>query len=138
MLRDNGRQSESSRILLVDDDRRLLSALEAQLSALNCRCTVCDNASEAMAQFSRGGFDLVITDLTMPGLDGLGIVGMIRSQSEVPIVVVTGHSAEYARSILAYDNVALIQKPVKPLALMASVGSLLLKNPKPNARLKCG
>jgi DNA-binding response OmpR family regulator len=138
MFHNNEGHLQSAKILIVEDDRRLLDALETRLAAMGCDCTCHDNASEAMVQFAAGNFDLVITDMTMPGIDGLSVIGMIRSQTKVPILVITGHSAEYARSIIAYPNVTLIPKPFKLPELTACVRSLLLKTPERETRLKCG
>ena len=138
MDRNNVQNFQPARVLLVDDDPRLLAALSMRLSEMGCRCTRCSNASEAMVQFASGSFDLVVTDMTMPVIDGLSIVGTIRSQSEIPILIVTGHSAEYGPLIGGYRNVTLVRKPFDPQALMALVRSFLREKIDPNIRLKCG
>ena len=131
-------KGRKARVLFVDDDRRLLDALSTRLSEAGCRCTACGNASEAMVQFATGFFDLVITDLTMPDIDGLAIIAMIRSQSEVPILVVTGHAEEYGRLFLGYQNVTLIRKPFDAKALVACACSLLSKWSDTCVEVKCG
>ncbi|HEY4329869.1 MAG TPA: response regulator [Phycisphaerae bacterium] len=83
---------DHAKILLVDDDRRLIQALQAKLTSLGCQCLPCSNVSEALSHFAVGGIDLIITDLTMPGIDGLGFIGLIRSQSNVPVIIITGRS----------------------------------------------
>jgi DNA-binding response OmpR family regulator len=113
--------SRSPRVLVVDDDPRLVAAVDIRLSEIGCRCTACNNASEAMVKFAAGTFDLVITDLSMPGLDGLSVVATIRSQSDVPIVIVTGHSAEYGSLMNGYGNVTVLAKPLDMNALIACV-----------------
>jgi DNA-binding response OmpR family regulator len=125
MDRDNERNFGSSRILLVDDDPQLLAAMTLRLAEIGYRCTTCGNASEAMVRFAANQFDLVITDMSMPGIDGLSVVAMIRSQSEIPILIMTGHSAEYGPLIAGYKNVTLIRKPLEPRALIACVRSFL-------------
>jgi DNA-binding response OmpR family regulator len=134
----NERNFQSAAVLVVDDDPKLLSALSTRLSEIGCRCTACGNASEAMVQFAAGAFDLVITDLTMPGIDGLSIIGMIRSQSDIPILVVTGHSAEYGPLIVGYPNVTVIRKPFESRALIACVRSLLSGKLDHKVQLNCG
>jgi DNA-binding response OmpR family regulator len=125
MDRDNERNVQSSRVLLVDDDPQLLAAMKLRLAEIGFRCTACGNASEAMVQFAANRFDLVITDMSMPGIDGLSVVAMVRSQSEIPILIMTGHSAEYGPLIAGYKNVTLIRKPLEPRALIACVRSFL-------------
>jgi DNA-binding response OmpR family regulator len=131
-------KSPLAKVLVVDDDRQLLWALNTRLAQIGCECTVCANASEAMVQFASIGFDLVITDLTMPGIDGLAVIAMIRSQSPIPILVVTGHSREYGAAVAAYKNVTLVHKPLEPRVLIALVRSCLLRKLDPDGRLKCG
>ena len=125
MDRNNEHNFLSARVLVVDDDPQLLAAMILRLSEIGCRCTACGNASEAMIQYAAGNFDLVITDISMPGIDGLSVIAMIRSQSEIPILVMTGHSAEYGPFIAGYKNVTLIRKPLEPRALIACVRSFL-------------
>ena len=125
MDRNNERNHLLASVLLVDDDPQLLAAMTLRLSDIGCRCTACGNASEAMIQYAAGNFDLIITDMSMPGIDGLSVIAMIRSQSEIPILVMTGHSAEYGPLIEGYKNVTLIRKPLEPRALIACIRSFL-------------
>jgi DNA-binding response OmpR family regulator len=138
MYRDNEEKFRVARILIVDDDRRILEGLRTHLSAMGYHCTTRGNAGEAMMQFAAGNFDLVITDLTMPGIDGLSIIGLVRSQSDIPILVITGHTAEYQPLIIGYPNVTLIQKPVDPQALRVYIRFLLLRDSKADFLLRCG
>ena len=123
MLHSKDQQTRGANILIVEDDRQLLEAVRTRLAEMGCRCTACANACEALSQFSTAKFDLVITDMTMPGIDGLGVIAMIRNQSEVPILVLTGHAGEYGPLISHYRNVTLIRKPFGEQALTACVKS---------------
>lgn len=120
-------------VLVVEDDRRLLASMSRRLKAAGCRCITCDNAGEAMIQFTAGGIDLVITDLTMPGVDGLSVIGLIRSQSDVPIIVISGHAAEYAPLLSRYKNVTMIRKPFQLESFITRVQAALLQPGKEHA-----
>ncbi len=128
----------SANVLVVDDDRHVREVLTMRLSQLGCCCTACENTSEAMLHFETGEFKLVITDLAMPGIDGIGMVGMVRNQSEIPIVVLTGHAVEYGPLIARYRNVTVFHKPFAIQALVASVRALLAGMIDPEARLNFG
>lgn len=91
-----------------------------------------------MTRFETGNFELVVADLTMPGLHGLSIVGLIRSESAVPILVVTEKVADYARLISGYRNVKLIEKPVEPEVLLLHVRNIFLNDSGHDSQLKCG
>ena len=127
MQHDNDASLNSGRILIVDDDVRLLTILKTRLSTAGWSCVLCNNASEAMVRFANEEFDLVITDITMPGIDGLSVIGMIRSQSDIPVIVITGHAPEYGLSVSAYPNLTLLIKPVDARVLIARVHDLLLR-----------
>jgi DNA-binding response OmpR family regulator len=132
MQHNNDASLKSGRILIVDDDTRLLTILNTRLSTAGWSCVVCDNASEAMVQFAKEDFDLVITDITMPGIDGLSVIGMIRSQSDIPVVVITGHAPEYGLLVSAFPNLTLLCKPIEARVLVACVYSLISRE-----RLRC-
>ena len=109
----------------MDDDRRLLAAMRERLESIGCSCICRDNVSEAMLQFSAGRIDVVITDLTMPEIDGLSVVGLIRSQSDVPIIVISGYSDEYEPLLSRYKSVAMIRKPFDLNSLLICVRAAL-------------
>ncbi len=129
--------SRPASVLIVDDDRPLLWALSTQLSKFGYRCNPCGNASEAMLQFAVRNFDLVITDITMPGIDGLSVLAMIRSQSGVPILVITGHSREYESLICGYQNVKMLRKPLEPQHFVETVRECLGRGIQPEAVARC-
>lgn len=102
-------------ILIVDDDKRLLSTLTSVLSEENHRVVPCDNGLDGIRKCREEKFDLVITDLMMPGASGLDVMREIRRVSPSTLVVlVTGfaslESAVEAIREGAYDYLA---KPFK-------------------------
>jgi DNA-binding response OmpR family regulator len=137
MYRDTDGNFRSARVLLVEQDRGPLAALGNRLIELGFKCAACNTVSEAMTRFETGNFDLVVADLTMPGLHGLSIVGLIRSESAVPILVLTECAAGYQRFTSGYRNVKLIEKPVEPEVLLLHVRNIFFKA-SGDAQLKVG
>jgi DNA-binding NtrC family response regulator len=131
MIQKIERSPLCAKILIIDDDSRVLTAINDRLREMGCQCCLYNNACEAMARFASGDIDLVITDLTMPGVDGLSIIGLMRNTSDVPIIVVTGHGADYATLICQYENVTVLQKPFQSRTLKKCVHSSLLKSIAP-------
>jgi DNA-binding NtrC family response regulator len=81
-----------SRLLVVDDDIQMLGALETALRRKGHTVQTASNGMDAVARLkdSHDPFDAVITDLKMPGMDGLELLGHIRSTNEeMPVVVLT-------------------------------------------------
>lgn len=114
-----------ARILLVDDDRRIVAAMLEQLSAKGFDCVCCSNVSEAMMQFAVGHIDLVITDLNMRGIDGFSMVEMVRSQSDIPIIVATGYSKDLGAWTGRHEDVVVIQKPLDMPGLLDQIEAIL-------------
>jgi CheY-like chemotaxis protein len=113
------------RALIVDDDRDLLSTVEAALSLVEIRTTQCLNAADALDKLGGSPFDLVLLDIGLPGLNGIDVCGRIRELPEhkqTPIVFLTiGDTVENrAQSSLNGGN-DFIVKPfnVRELALKA-------------------
>jgi CheY-like chemotaxis protein len=103
------------KILIVDDDKRLAAALNSLLSEENHSVVVCENGLEGIQKCREEKFDLVITDLMMPGATGLDLLRETRRISpETLVVLVTGYasleSAVQAIREGAYDYIA---KPFK-------------------------
>ena len=81
------------RILLVDDDRMVLSSVSKALRRLGYEVIAAGGGSEALAKFSEepDAFSLVMTDLTMPQMNGLDLAGKMREiRPHVPVIVCTG------------------------------------------------
>jgi two-component system response regulator AtoC len=79
-------------ILVVDDDPAVGKVLSAILGQAAMQSTQATGADEALAALARYPFDLVISDVRMPGLDGLSLMRRVVSEwPEVPVILLTGH-----------------------------------------------
>ena len=86
------------RVLVVDDDPDIAHFVRAVLQKAGMTAVACFDPLEALALAARERFDAVITDIEMPGMNGLEFVGKLRElQPDLPVVVMTAHaSLEYA------------------------------------------
>ncbi|MBL0167150.1 MAG: sigma-54-dependent Fis family transcriptional regulator [Propionivibrio sp.] len=83
---------KNRQILVVDDEPKMRRVLEIMLQKMGHRVLTAGNGREAMAIFQANTVDLVITDLRMPEMDGIGLLASLRAQeSDVPVVVITAH-----------------------------------------------
>ena len=109
---------QDQKILIVDDEVAVATMLQKMLKLLNFHPTVCNRPGEAMAliQKNPGQFDLVITDLTMPEMNGLDLARQIRTDCpDMPIILVSGFT-----STLTQDNLkeaGICRLLVKPVAM---------------------
>jgi DNA-binding response OmpR family regulator len=123
----------SQRILLADDEPRLLHVVGLYLSMEGFEVTEASDGSEAIAMLDKDAFDLAILDVMMPGVDGIEVCRHIRSQPRtqaMPVLVFTSLSsdADVERARLAGAN-HLITKPFSLPGLGAVVRSCFTDAP---------
>lgn len=86
--------NETPTILLVDDDASLLRLLTLRLESEGYRVVSADSGSAALNALSTGHFAVVLSDLRMPGLDGLSLFDEIsRRQPGLPVIIMTAHGS---------------------------------------------
>lgn len=84
-----------NRILIVEDDENMNDILESTLSERNYQVRTAMNCDEALKACGEAEFDLVITDVRLPGVDGVEMLGKIRKvQPHVKSIVITGYASE--------------------------------------------
>ena len=85
--------SMAERILVVDDDTGVREALSEFLLSLGYVVVAVDNGEEALNQYGKGHFDVVMADLIMPNMDGMELLRRIRAvkDHEVIFLMITGH-----------------------------------------------
>jgi two-component system NtrC family response regulator len=110
-------------VLLVDDDENLRRVLEYQLSQAGYDVTTRAAADEALRELGDRPFDLLITDILMPGMDGIELVERVRIRyPDVAVIVITAHG-DVARAVRAMQLGALdfLEKPFGRERLRVSV-----------------
>jgi two-component system sensor histidine kinase/response regulator len=113
------------RVLIVDDDSALLHALPAaiRLRMAELMVDTCDSASTALEQIASTDYDAVVTDIKMPGMDGLCLLAEIRAlRPETPTLLITGHGEhDLALQALRGGAFDFIQKPIDREYFIASL-----------------
>ena len=113
-------------ILVVDDEKDIVSALEIYLKAEGYRVLTAYNGREALAAVKREEIHLVLMDVMMPELDGIRATAKLREDSNVPIILLTAKSEDNDKILglnIGADD--YITKPFNPLEEMARVKSQL-------------
>lgn len=118
-------------ILVVDDDAVFREELADMLREDAHRVVTCPSAASALAAVDAGPFDLVFTDLRMPGTDGLALVAELRRRGcRVPTVLLTGHATPEATARARELGVAgCLSKPFRPEQLGAAIGQAISAGP---------
>ncbi len=106
-------EGDRLRLLFVDDDPKAGSLMRRFCEGSRFECVVHDDPRAALADFERAGADLVVTDLRMPGMDGIELVRRIRARDEeVPVIIITAYSTlDDAIEALRLGAADFIKKP---------------------------
>ena len=106
-------------ILVVDDEEALLRAYRRMLRKVCYDVELAESSEKALALLQGREFDLIISDITMPGMDGLELLRRVRERDlDVPVVFVTGNPAvETAARAVEYGALRYLLKPVNPQQL---------------------
>lgn len=115
-----------ARILLVDDDAGLVDVLGLTLEDEGHAVCAARDGRDGWTRFAESAFDLVITDVNMPHLDGFTLCRRIRERSDVPILVLTSRDSDIDEVVgleLGADD--WVTKPFRSRVLVARVGALL-------------
>src|SRR5580692_8217737 len=110
------------RILVVDDEPQITRVLRTSLQSNGHEVTVAQDGADALAKFMKAEPELVITDLAMPGMDGIELTREIRERSQVPIIVLSVRGNDDSK-VAALDEGAddYVTKPFSIQELLARV-----------------
>jgi two-component system KDP operon response regulator KdpE len=115
-----------TRVLVADDDLAIRKVIREALAREGFEVETAADGQEAVDRAEAAAFDLVITDLAMPNLDGRGVVREIRKRSEIPILVLTVRAEEKEKvALLDAGADDYVVKPFGVAELLARVRALL-------------
>ena len=115
------------RVLLIDDDARLAELLVGYLGPQGITLVHAGGGQAGLAQLAAGGFDAVLLDVMMPGMDGLAVLREIRNAGvRVPVIMLTARGDEADRVVgleLGADD--YVAKPFSPRELLARLRAVV-------------
>jgi two-component system KDP operon response regulator KdpE len=122
------------RILVVDDDPQIRRVMRVALTGQGYEVDDVKSGDAALQKLREERFDLVLLDISMPGMDGLETCRLIREQSEIAIVMLTVRDEE-ADKVAALDAGAddYVTKPFKTSELSARIRAALRRTPSMQA-----
>ncbi|GAB5046560.1 sigma-54-dependent transcriptional regulator [Thermodesulfovibrio sp. TK110] len=116
------------KILIVDDEPDMLKLLSMILKEKTpYEVTTTNNPVEAVELVKTGGFDLVITDLKMPGLDGLQLLEEVKRRDEdIPVIIITAYGTiDAATEAIEKGGFDFITKPFKKEQILFTIEKAL-------------
>ena len=121
----------AGRILVVDDDPQIRRAMKATLTARGYQVSDARTGEEALDKLRSEAFDLVLLDMNMPGIGGMETCRLIRSSSDIAIVMLTVNNTEKDK-VEALDAGAddYVTKPYSTPELLARIRATLRRLPQ--------
>lgn len=119
-------------LLLVDDETGFLDVMCRRLQRRGIRVRVAASGEEALSAVAEEAFDAVVTDLKMPGMDGLALLDHLQKAApHLPVLLLTGHAGEEeAAAALTKGAVDYLHKPCDLESLLERVQAVLDRGEK--------
>jgi CheY-like chemotaxis protein len=119
-----------ARILLVDDEPALVRSLRRRLEHHDHEVVTAENGIGALTHLTEGGFDLIVLDMNMPGMDGVEVLRSLRgARHRVPVLAMTGGGMVTGELLLttarALGAVGTLDKPFEGEEFLAEVDHAL-------------
>ena len=119
-------------VLFVEDDAMNRRVVRDMLMVAGAEMSEAEDAETGLAMIAAGGFDIILMDLRMPGMDGLSAIRAIRARGDakalLPVIVVTADTATDIRADCLREGADdVILKPVAMKALFDAIGKTLAK-----------
>ena len=119
-------------VLLIDDDPELLRLLSEYLGGRGLSVETAAQGPAGLERLGRGGIDLVVLDVMMPGMDGFEVLREIRRQGQVPVVMLTARGDDTDRIVgLEMGADDYLPKPFNPRELLARIKAVLRRGEAP-------
>lgn len=118
---------QSRKVLVVDDDAVIGHSINRVLTGQGFQVREAMSGSEALEELEHRQYDMVFTDLRMPGMDGLDMASrMKKSHPEMPVVVITGYGTEQSEQRARDLGVAgFLHKPLSPASIIENAERVL-------------
>jgi len=115
------------RILVVDDQESMRVLLQDLLEAVGYDVTLAEGGREALEILAEKSFDLVLSDLNMPGMDGTALLGEIKNRyPELPVVIITGYGTFHTEKRVMREGASgYISKPCTLAKIEKTLASIL-------------
>ncbi|GLZ76219.1 DNA-binding response regulator [Actinorhabdospora filicis] len=118
--------AETPHVLVVDDDPTVSDVVRRYLEHAGITVTMAADGPTGLREFRRTGPDLVVLDLMLPGMDGIEVCRVLRSTSDVPVIMLTALGEEADRVLgLRVGADDYVAKPFSPRELVLRVQSVL-------------
>jgi len=114
----------SRKVLIIEDEEGLLEILELNFRGAGYQTMTAADGVTAWQQFDREHPDLLVLDLNLPQLSGFRLLELVRSESNVPVLIVTAYDFAEAEEVARYAPDAYVKKPFDVAELIRTADRL--------------
>jgi len=119
-------ESETIRILVVDDEPMIRDLLEQSLEKTGYDCSFAENGEAALEKMALVPFDVVVTDIDMPGMGGIELSKLIKTNFFADVIVMTGQIRSYQYDeIISLGASDFVEKPFSPREIVLRIDRVL-------------
>lgn len=120
------RFAKDMRLIAVDDDAVVLKLTQRQLERVGLECDTCQNVEELMERLRKREYDLLLTDIKMPGMNGYELLDLLRcsnigNSKDIPVLAVTAHISRKEEELVKAGFAGCLYKPFSCDELYAAV-----------------
>ena len=118
---------DQKRILVIEDDQEVRSMLKDYLVYFGYDIVTAGDGLKGLKEIKGGDYDLVITDITIPYISGIGIISVLKQNyPNIPVIAITGYG--YHAEELAYEKKAdrILPKPFEMRELKETIENLII------------
>ena len=118
---------QAKRILMIDDDKHMHRILQLYLRSRNVEVVGVSSGRMALHKLDEESFDLVLTDIQMPGMDGRELIQRIRQKyPDLPILIISAYEEEkFQNEINSLKNIQMVAKPFDQNTILEKIDKLL-------------
>lgn len=110
-------------VLVVDDDPLILTVVDLMVRHVGHTVRTASDANAALDVLADAPADIIVSDIRMPGMDGLALARLVRKDyPQIPIILMTGYLSEYSSGSASEIGVdGILKKPFKSTELIAAI-----------------
>lgn len=123
------RDSTPPLVLIIEDEEGLLEILELNFRAAGYRVRTATDGVTGWQEFDREPPDLIVLDLNLPKMSGFRLLELVRSESDLPVLILTAYDFAEAEEVARYRPDAFVKKPFDVKVLVSTADRLIDRKP---------
>lgn len=119
------KRNAQPKVLIIEDEKGLLEILELNFRSAGYQVALAADGLNGWQQFEREEPDLLVLDLNLPQISGFRLLELVRSESDVPVLILTAYDFAEAEEVAQYRPNAYVKKPFDVVDLVGVANQLI-------------